>query len=458
MIRKFIKKVIAKVTKPSASTPAVLPAARYGITPEHISPGARLVCETLQRHGHQAYVVGGAVRDLLLSRTPKDFDVATDAHPEQVRALFRRAHIIGRRFKIVHVYHGRETVEVTTFRGLVDPDRAPVDAHGRLLDDNVFGTHAEDAQRRDFTINALYYDPVAGVLHDFHHGVGDIEARTLRVIGDPEQRYREDPVRMLRAVRLAAKLDLLIDPAARAPIRRLAPLLENVPPARLFDEVVKILTSGHALACLERLREEGLHGGLLPVLDLVFDHPSGERFVRLALEDSDRRIREGKSASPAFSFAALLWPRVLEEWRRRQAQGEPVFPAMEAAMDTVLETQAESLAITRKLAGDIRELWMMQPRFERRAGKAPYRLIEQPRYRAGWDFLSLRAKAGEMPEELPRWWQRFAYGDEAERAALLREARSTGETPAKRKRRRRPRKAQSAVREMTEITPTPDAP
>jgi len=296
------------------------------------------------------------------------------------------------------------------------------------------------------------------VLHDFHHGVGDIEARTLRVIGDPEQRYREDPVRMLRAVRLAAKLDLLIDPAARAPIRRLAPLLENVPPARLFDEIVKILTSGYALACLERLREEGLHGGLLPVLDLVFAHPSGERFVRLALEDSDRRIREGKSASPAFSFAALLWPRVLDEWRRRQAQGEPVFPALEAAMDTVLETQAESLAITRKLAGDIRELWMMQPRFERRAGKAPYRLVEQPRYRAGWDFLSLRAKAGEVPEELPRWWQRFAHGDEAERAALLREARSAGEPPAKRKRRRRPRKANAVEPGTIAVTPTPDAP
>ncbi|WP_295006676.1 polynucleotide adenylyltransferase PcnB [uncultured Dechloromonas sp.] len=419
MIRKLISRVFSG-KKPTANRhePAVIPVAKHGITRDRISSGSRRVCETLQGHGHKAYVVGGAVRDLLIGAEPKDFDVATDATPEEVRRYFRRSRIIGRRFQIVHVMMGQETLEVTTFRGALGDD-AKKDEHGRVLHDNVFGSQAEDAARRDFTANALYYDPATEAVIDYHHGVGDLKQQTLRMIGEPRARYREDPVRMLRAVRLAAKLGLSIDPEARKPIREMAELLENVPPARLFDEMLKLLTSGHSVKCLTQLRDEGLHHGLLPLLDVILEQPLGEKFVMLSLANTDERVRRGKGTSPGFLFATLLWHEVLAHWEKLKAKGEPKIPALYTAMDSVLDVQGEKLAITRRIAGDIKDIWALQPRFEQRAGKRPYALLEQPRFRAGYDFLVLRAQAGELDMEIADWWTRFQNAEGDKRADML---------------------------------------
>jgi poly(A) polymerase len=434
MIRKLLRKVFTRVATPVRTDPALIPVDRHGIRSEQLSPAARKTCAVLQENGHKAYVVGGAVRDLLIGHPPKDYDVATSATPEQVRALFRRSRIIGRRFKIVHVMSGPETIEVSTFRASQD---AETDEHGRVLHDNVYGSQEEDASRRDFTVNALYYDPGTEVIIDYHHGVADVRQKTLRIIGDPRTRYREDPVRMLRAVRLGAKLGLSIDPAARAPIREMAVLLENVPAARLFDEMLKLLFSGYAVKCLTQLREEGLHHGLLPLLDVILGQPMGERFVWLSLENTDERVRQDKSVSPGFLFATLLWHEVLKAWETRKKAGVASQPALFEAMDEVLDSQARKLAITRRIVGDIKDIWALQPRFDKRAGKTPYRLIEQPRYRAGWDFLRLRAQSGEIPMEIPDWWDDFAHAGHEQREDLLRAAPPTADAPVKKRRRKR---------------------
>ena len=425
MIRKLLRRVF-NVGKGSgvpgsssrSADPAVIPVARHGIHRERLNPAARRTCEALQQGGHKAYVVGGAVRDLIAGIEPKDYDVATDATPEQVRALFRRSRIIGRRFQIVHVMHGSETIEVSTFRAAHDEDTEK-DAHGRVLRDNVFGSIAEDAARRDFTVNALYYDPSNETVLDYHHGVADLKQKTLRMIGEPTARYREDPVRMLRAVRLSAKLGLTLDPAVREPIRSMASLMENVPPARLFDEMLKLLFSGHSVECLKRLRDDGLHHGLLPLLDVILEQPMGEKFVMLALESTDARVRAGKSLSPGYLFATLLWHEALANWEIRKARGEISIPALHEAMDEVLDIQAEKLAITRRIAGDIKDIWILQPRFEKRTGKSPLRLLEQQRFRAGFDFLALRAQSGEIEQELATWWLDFQNADLAGREAML---------------------------------------
>lgn len=435
MIRKLISRVFSGKNNPAGKNkPVVIPVASHGITRDRISSGSRRTCDTLQAAGFKAYVVGGAVRDLLIGAEPKDFDVATDATPEEVKRAFRRSRIIGRRFQIVHVMMGQEVIEVTTFRGQLD-ENTKKDEHGRVLHDNVFGSQAEDAARRDFTANALYYDPGNETVIDYHHGVGDLKARTLRMIGEPRARYREDPVRMLRAVRLAAKLGLSIDPAARKPIREMADLLENVPAARLFDEMLKLLTSGHAVKCITQLRDEGLHHGLLPLLDVILEQPMGERFVMLALANTDERIRRGKGSSPGFLFATLLWHEVLANWEKLKAAGEAKIPALYQAMDTVLDVQGEKLAITRRIAGDIKEIWALQPRFEQRAGKRPYALLEHPRFRASYDFLLLRAQAGEIDSEIADWWTHFQNADGEKRAAMLKP--ETADEQRKRRRRRR---------------------
>jgi len=421
MINKFIRSILGKNKKTavrSATEPSVLSQKQHGIDPQLVSPNAIRVTQTLQQAGFKAFIVGGAVRDLLLSVKPKDFDVATNATPEQVKHLFRRAFIIGRRFQIVHVMFGQELIEVTTFRGS-SVNSAPKDEHGRVLRDNTFGEQHEDAVRRDFTINAMYYDPAAQIVLDYHGGMDDIRAKTLRIIGVPEERYREDPVRMLRVVRFAAKLKFSIDAATGAPIAVMAPLINNVPAARVFDEMLKLLMSGHALACLQQLRTQGLHHGLLPLLDVVLEQPLGEKFVTLALANTDSRITQGKPVSPGFLFASLLWHQVLEKWRAYQAAGEYPIPALHLAADDVLNAQTEKLALQRKIASDMRDIWAMQPRFERRSGKAPYKLLEHLRLRAGYDFLLLRCASGELDAELGQWWTDFMEGDGSQREALL---------------------------------------
>lgn len=437
MIRKFIRRLLGNGPNTGeAHAPLVFGPDEHGIDPDDVSSNAVRVTETLQRAGFKAFIVGGAVRDMVLGFKPKDFDVATNATPEQIKRLFRRAFIIGRRFQIVHVMFGQDLIEVTTFRGS-SSDGAPKDEHGRVLRDNTFGEQHEDAERRDFTINAMYYDPEQQLVLDYHGGMKDIRSRSLRMIGDPEARYREDPVRLLRVVRFAAKLDFKIASTTRAPISVMAPLINNVPVARVFDEMLKLLMSGHAMACLQQLRKEGLHHGLLPLLDVVLEQPMGEKFVTLALANTDERIRQGKPVSPGFLFASLLWHQVLEKWEAYRAAGEYPIPALHLAADDVLDSQTEKLALQRRIATDMRDIWAMQPRFERRAGKSPYKLLEHPRLRAGYDFLLLRCASGEVDGELGDWWTEFMQADSDDRESLLNRKPPEADAAAPKRRRRR---------------------
>ncbi len=452
MIKKLLQRVF-KPSKKSASLPAAksnqhatrITAKTHQINRKLISHAAIKTTEGLQKAGFEAFIVGGAVRDLLLKKRPKDFDVATNATPEQVNRIFRRSRIIGRRFRLVHVMFGDETIEVSTFRGshLNDQGDAKVADTGRILRDNVFGSQEEDAVRRDFTANALYYDPATEEVLDFHNGVPDIQAGVLRMIGDPEVRYREDPVRMLRAVRLSAKLGLKLDKKTEQPISELAELLHDVPPSRLFDEMLKMFLSGHAIESANALREHGLHHGLLPLLDVVLEQPMGERFVKLALKNTDERVLADKPVSPGFLFATLLWHEVLLAWKKFEQQGNKPIPALFMAMDEVCDIQAEKMAINKRYSVTMREIWSLQPRFEQRAGKRPYSLLENPRYRAGYDFLLLRCESGELPAELGQWWTDFANADGEKRQTML----LPDATPRKRRRRRTKKPATAAAGE-----------
>lgn len=443
MIKNFLDRVLGRGKKAAhPAKPVVWGPDRHNIRKEHISRGARKTCEELQRAGHTAFVVGGAVRDLLLGMRPKDFDVATSAHPDEVRSLFRRSRIIGRRFQIVHVMWGAETVETSTYRAhftVKDPeadDDAPKkdkqDEHGRVLSDNVFGTQAEDAVRRDFTVNALFFDPVKEEVWDFQHGLKDLQAKKLVMIGDPATRYREDPVRMLRAARLSAKLGLTIDPATAAPIRELKHLLENVPQARLFEEILKLLLSGNAVACVQRLRELELHHGLLPLLDDALDDPNAGPFAMAALKATDDRLRDDRPVSPAFLLAALLWGRVERRWKHHEEKGQPSTPALHAAMHDALDAQRGTLAIPRRFDATMKELWLLQPRFLQRGGTRPFRLLEHPRFRAAYDFFELRAQAGNAPLEAAEWWARFQEAEGGDRERML----HADDGPKKKRRRR----------------------
>ncbi len=444
MIKRFVEKVQTLFRRPRLrKEPKRFAAAEHGINPQLVARNAHRVCETLQKAGFQAFIVGGAVRDLLLGIAPKDFDVATDATPEQVKQHFRRAIIIGRRFRLVHVMFGQETIEVSTFRALDNPDRK-TDEHGRVLADNLYGPQHEDATRRDFSVNALYYDPVTQTVLDYHDGVKDVRRRKLRMIGDPATRYREDPVRIVRVVRFAAKLGFEIDEPTRAPIRELADLLENVPAARVFDEMLKLLMSGHSVACITRLRAEGLHHGLLPMLDVILEQPEGERFVMLALSRTDERVRAGKHIAPGFLFATLLWHEVLKRWKEREGKGKHRIPALDAAIDDVLDLQTEKLAIQRRYTSDMREIWMLQPRLERRTGRNAFKLVEHLRLRAAYDFLLLRCAADEAPAELGDWWTRFMHADADERERLVAGLHQREPAGTKRRRRRRGARGRSA--------------
>ncbi|MCF7694888.1 MULTISPECIES: polynucleotide adenylyltransferase PcnB [Mycetohabitans] len=443
-----------------AEVPVIVPADIHRIDPALISRHAIRVTDTLQQAGFRAFIVGGAVRDLLLNIAPKDFDVATDATPDEVVKLFRRARLIGRRFQIVHVQFGQEIIEVSTFRALMDAvpadggsaDSAPaapprklrrgeldrrthaVDASGRVLRDNVWGEQHEDATRRDFTVNAMYYDPATQTVLDYHRGMDDIRARVLRMIGEPATRFREDPVRMLRVVRFAAKLGFTIESSTHAPIAKLADLINNVPAARLFDEMLKLLLSGHALGCLKQLRALGLHHGLLPLLDVVLEQPSGERFITLALTHTDERVRLGKPVSPGFLFASLLWHEMQLRWQQYEAGGEHSIPALHRAMDDVLDQQTEKLAIQKRYTADMREIWGLQPRLEKRSGRSALKLLEHQRFRAGYDFLLLRCEAGELDASVGQWWTDFIAGDPDTREALLAQG-DKERSPRKRRRR-----------------------
>lgn len=445
MIKSFIRRILGKKPHTTKKTRLQrIPVSQHGLTREQILPCALKVTDTLQQAGFSAFVVGGAVRDLLLNKTPKDFDVATNATPEQVRDLFRRSRIIGRRFRLVHVMCGGDTIEVSTFRASAvteeDDSSHITDDNGRIVRDNVFGDQESDAERRDFTVNALYYDPSTEEIWDYRGGVADIKRKTIRIIGDPATRYREDPVRMLRAARFAAKLDFHIDETTRAPIAELAELLTNVPPSRLFDEMLKLLLSGHALRAVHQLRAEGLHKGMLPMLDSILEQDEGKRFITAALHNTDQRLQAGKSVSPAFLFASLLWHELQIHYQKRLDAGEIPAPALFAAMDDTLDHQRARLAVPRRLDGMMKEIWSLQSRYDQRSGSRPYRLLGHPRFRAGYDFLLLRAESGEIEQELADWWTQFQEADETQRAAMLIKEPAS----SKPKRRRRTKKPNPA--------------
>jgi len=440
MIRKLIRRVLEL---PSGlgrrgAKPKIIPFAQHGVRRDRLGFAALKVTSRLQEAGFDAFVVGGAVRDLALGIDPKDFDVATSATPEEVHHLFRRSRIIGRRFRIVHVMVGPETIEVTTFRG------GEVSSHnetGRIMADNTYGSQAEDAHRRDFTVNALFYNPADETIIDYHHGLKDLNAKTLVMLGQPTRRYQEDPVRMLRAVRLAAKLGFEIDEATKTPIRAHAKLLKNEPPARLFDEMLKLLHSGHAYACLKKLRDEGLSHGVFPLLDAVMDEAGSQAFIKLALDSTDQRIRQDKPVSVGFMLATLLWGQVHNRWLKRQAAGEKPISALMEAMSDVEAEQDNDFAIPRRFSTTMREIWTLQPRFDSRAGQRPFRFLEQPRFRAAYDFLALRAEVGEVPKELVKWWSDFQHADADGRLALIdavKDEEPKSAAPRKRRRRRKP--------------------
>ncbi|MEO6032247.1 MAG: polynucleotide adenylyltransferase PcnB [Burkholderiaceae bacterium] len=436
-----------------------VPKSEHGIDPALVDERAVKVVSTLAAAGFEAYIVGGAVRDLLVGMRPKDFDVATNATPEEVKGLFRRAFIIGRRFRIVHVVFGRgrqdrglsEVIEVSTFRAMLDAAAADhvsgnektsrsdligkthvVDAEGRVLRDNVWGPQIEDAARRDFTINAMYYDPLREIVVDYHGGISDVKKKLLRMIGDPVARYREDPVRIIRVARFAAKLGFEIEPKTRAPIKEMSSLLENVPASRTFDEMIKLLQTGHALASVAQLKKLGLNRGVFPVLDVALDEAQSasgrSQFVQLALADTDRRVSEGKPVAPSFLLACMLWRDVQDGWSQLRAKGEPAFPALQQAIDTVFDARIGDISGHGRLATDMREIWMMQPRFDRRVGSAPLTLAEQPRFRAGFDFLRLRGAVGEIDAELATWWEEFSLADLEGRQRLLSQVKERGPT------------------------------
>jgi poly(A) polymerase len=436
MLKQTIKNFVGRLFASPRRGPERLSRDKHGIDRRKVSRHAVKVCEVLRHEGYDAYIVGGAVRDLIVGLEPKDFDVATNATPDEIRPLFRRARIIGKRFQLVHVVFGHEIIETSTFRAPASIEQE-TDQHGRILRDNLFGTHEEDAARRDFTMNALYYDPINEEVIDFHRGVHDLKHRVVRMIGDPETRYREDPVRMLRAMRFAAKLDATIDPASLEPIERMGSLIENVPSSRLFDEMLKLLTCGHAMDCLRGLRAAGLHQGLLPLIDLIFEEAGGEHFVELALARTDARVRAGQTVSPSFLFAALLWTLVNKRWQELVASGEASSVALIQAGDSVVEEQTRKLAIQRRYQADMREIWFMQARFERANPKSIWRMLEQPRFRAAVDFLQLRAEAKEVDSVRAQWWMDLADADVNDRTELIEAYQEAGHGKTSGPRRRR---------------------
>ncbi|MGA7965002.1 MAG: polynucleotide adenylyltransferase PcnB [Gammaproteobacteria bacterium] len=404
------------------STPEAVHDETLGLTAERIDPNALTIIETLRDAGHEAYIVGGGVRDLLLDARPKDFDVATSAHPEAVRKLFRRSRLIGRRFPIVHVLFGRDFIEVTTFRAQSGAARQ-VHESGRILRDSSFGSLAEDAVRRDFTVNALYYDPLDRKVLDFTNGLADVRARRLRLIGEPDTRYREDPVRMLRAVRFAAKLDFELDEQTAEPLAGLASLLADIPPARLFEEVCKLFLSGYAGATFAGLRRHGMFGSLFPLSEEVLAADTGgtlTRFVAGALDSTDARVRNDEPVTIAFLLAAFLWPptsRYAQWLEQEEGMGEAA--AVQRAIAVVLGESKQRVSIPQRFAMPVRDIVQLQTRFRYRHGKRAESLLAHPRFRAAYDFLKLRADAGDADPALAEFWDQVQRASGEERRKLL---------------------------------------
>ncbi|WP_428035902.1 polynucleotide adenylyltransferase PcnB [Amphritea sp.] len=458
-IGSFIRKLFGSHRKQSASKtsqqhsgPLLIPEEIHQISRRQLNDAAMKTAYHLQDEGYEGYLVGGCIRDLLMHKQPKDFDVATNATPEQAHALFRRSRLIGRRFKLLHVRFGRDMIEVATFRASHDSHPTNTDGeHGRQNDsgmivrDNVYGTIEEDALRRDFTVNALYYCPKDHCVYDFTNGFSDLKNRTLRMIGDPDARYREDPVRMIRAARFAAKLGFSIEPETEAPLYELGYLLKDIAPARLFDEVLKVFQSGHGVESYHQFRKYGLLEHVFSQTAASLEHPQGapvEQLILNALQNTDRRIQQDKSVTPAFLFAALLWYPMQQRMNQLQKEeGLHTVPAMHEAANQVIGEQIRQTAIPRRFSTPIREIWELQFRLPRRQGKRADRLMEHPRFRAAYDLLMLRENSGEALDGLGKWWTDYQTQNPQIRSHMAREI-PKDEAPKRRRRRRGPAKQQ----------------
>jgi poly(A) polymerase len=413
----------------------------HGIHHRDLSSGSLRVIEILQQAGYEAYLVGGGIRDLLLGKHPKDFDVATSAKPAEIQKLFRKSRIIGRRFQIVHVRMGAEIIEVTTFRGSAENSKLQqANASGMLVRDNVFGTVEDDAVRRDFTMNALYYNPANHEVLDFVGGYDDLEDGVIRIIGDAETRYREDPVRMLRAVRFIGKLGLELEEATAEPIQRLSPLLRDVSPSRLFDEILKLLQAGHGYATFPHLRIHDLLRPLFPQTHELLEEGDDihyEELIHLALRNTDTRLNEGKSVTPAFLYAAMHWPQVHRRWDELEVEGHGRSQALAIACSETLDFNQQFIAIPKRFSITIREIWELQAKLEKRHGRRPDSTLEHPRFRAGYDFLLLRERSGEIPGGLGEWWTQYQIADDAQRRDLIASVKEHTDEPPKRRPRRK---------------------
>ncbi|WP_194418194.1 polynucleotide adenylyltransferase PcnB [Klebsiella quasipneumoniae] len=452
-VANFCRKVLSREEREAEAavepTPmTVIPREQHAISRKDISENALKVMYRLNKAGYESWLVGGGVRDLLLGKKPKDFDVTTNATPDQVRKLFRNCRLVGRRFRLAHVMFGPEIIEVATFRGhheghTTDRVTSQRGQNGMLLRDNIFGSIEEDAQRRDFTINSLYYSVADFTVRDYVGGMKDLQDGVIRLIGNPETRYREDPVRMLRAVRFAAKLDMTISPETAEPLPRLAALLHDVPPARLFEEVLKLLQAGHGYQTYLLLREYNLFQPLFPTITRYFtergDSPM-ERIINQVLKNTDTRIRNDMRVNPAFLFAVMFWYPLLETAQKiAQESGLAYYDAFALAMNDVLDEACRTLAIPKRITTLIRDIWQLQLRMSRRQGKRAWKLMEHPKFRAAYDLLELRADAennGEL-QRLTKWWGEFQVAAPPAQKDMLNDL---GDDPAPRRRHRRPRK------------------
>ncbi len=449
MLKKWCSKLFSSKKHKDFAKPKVYTLEEHGLTRGQLSFAAEKVVKRLQEKGFDAYVVGGAIRDLLLGQEPKDFDVATSASPEQIRQLFRRSRIIGRRFRIVHVMVGPETIEVTTFRG---GKAGAQNEQGRIMQDNSFGSRAEDASRRDFTCNALYYDPKEQTIIDYCQGVADIRAKKLVIIGDAKERYQEDPVRILRAVRLSAKLGFHLDKRSKEPIASCVHLLKDEPPARLFDELLKLLLSGYAQKALEVLQQYDLQATeVFPLLKFVLGEEQNNPFAQITLKNTDERLQSGKHVSVGFILSALLWQPVYLGWQTHLAEKQKTVPALIAAMNEVQDSLDKRFSVPKRFSTMMREIWLLQAQFEARVGNRPYRLLAQERFRAAYDFMLIRVQTGELPEELASWWTQFQHANDDEKAQMIEQVNKISKEGApKKRRRRRPVKKSEATSSQTD--------
>ncbi|TBR37612.1 polynucleotide adenylyltransferase PcnB [Marinomonas agarivorans] len=408
--------------------PIIIKRSDHTLSRKNISPNAIKVLYRLKNAGFKGFLVGGCIRDHLINLSPKDFDVVTDATPEEVHKLFSNSRLIGRRFRLVHVTFGREIIEVSTFRANSENNtnnEVSHSEHGMILRDNSFGNIEQDAERRDFTFNTLYYNIEDFSIHDYCGGLEDIKNKQVRIIGDPETRYKEDPVRMLRAIRFAAKLQFELEANTKGPIKNLSHLLDHIPPARLFEEVLKLLGSGYGVQTYQLLRQYGLFRYLFPETDALIssnwntENIIPEAFILQGLKNTDQRIAEGKSTAPYFLYALMLWPKVLFRHEEFMAQGLPATPALHQAASLVIDNQLAATAIPRRISTPMREIWDLQLRLPKRFGKRAYLLEQHPRFRAAFDFILVRESSGSNTGNLGSWWQAFQEGSDKQRRELI---------------------------------------